>query len=502
MFVHSTKNAAARKPSGNAQSAVAPTEQPRVTSYCATFCVGISALLICVLGIYYSGFLSEGNLRQYDEYHTLDRSAAFARHQDYLTVYSSNRPVFRKPPLQYWISAFLLSKGLDREVALRLPSYISGILLLITTGFLAYRLSLGSVFAALLAILLLSSSEFFWSHSLSAMLDAGAALFVTTAILASILALYQPRWWYLVALSTGLGALQKGPFSLAIVALFVLMLVVLNKWHNLSLASFRNRNFYVSALLAFVLVLWWPLLQSVRYGVTKVFYSYNNELLDRLAPGENINSSVYEVIIGGDEHWLRIGGIIALFCLPFIYRRIEFFALALIFIAFVAIMFMASGPIYARYGLLFLPLLMASLAAALVSVPPVRMLCAIPAMVIAFWLGQPFKSWSELGNLRNKQAQYIPALKDVSARLQPEETFVVCGRKPIFPGTASYFASNGRPFQTIHSAEDLAGRETRGLMSPPYRGLCPVRKFEGLKASLKSYSIVRKADGVVHWTSP
>jgi len=331
------------------------------------------------------------------------------------------------------------------------------------------------------------------------MLDMGTTLFATIAILASILALHQPRWWYLVAASVGLGALQKGPIALGLAVAVVLLTVALKKWHHVSLASLRNRHFYVSAGIAVLLILSWPLIQSVQHGIHKVLYSYNREILERIAPGGEINSSGYDVIIGS-EPWLRVAGIVALLCLPLVYRQIEFFALAIIFITFAAIMFISSGSVYSRYGLWFLPLLMASLAALLVGVPLIRMFCAIPVLVIAFWLGQPFKSSAELRYLQGNQSQYFSLLKDVSAMLQPAETFVVCGRHPIYPGAASYFASNGRPFKRVQSADDLEKKQMRGL-SPPYRGLCLDSKFEDLKASLKSYSIVGEANGVVHWTT-
>ena len=465
------------------------------------FCIGFSFIIVCAIGTYYTRFLSVSELTHGDEYYTLDRATAFERHKDYLTVYSLNRPAFQKPPLQYWISGWLLKQGIDREIALRLPSFVAGILLLIVTGVSAYYLSISNICAVPLAIILLSSSSFFWTYSISAMLDAGATLFFTVSIIAALLAIYQPKWWYLVAAAIGLGAWQKSPLAFVAVGAVILIMMALNKWRNVGLScSLISRHFYISAGLAVALILLWPIIQSMQHGTDSVLNTYDQEILKRIAPGDKLTgASAYKVIFD-DEVWIRLAGILSLLSLPLVYRRVEFAVLIFLFIGFALIMVSSSGPLWSRYGLIFLPLLMASLAAALVGARPIRLFCAIPFMVIVFWLGEPFKNSAELGYLKGGQ-KYMPLLENVGAMLQEEETLLVCGRQPIYPGAASYFASNGRPFEIIDSADHLSQKEKRGL-HPPYRGICLASKFNELKGSLSSYSIIRKAQGFIHWTSP
>lgn len=67
---------------------------------------------------------SLGGISHFDEVCTLDRSTAFARFGDWLNVYSENAVSFRKPPLQYWLTAILLELNVPELVALRAPSFV------------------------------------------------------------------------------------------------------------------------------------------------------------------------------------------------------------------------------------------------------------------------------------------------------------------------------------------------------------------------------------------
>ena len=178
--------------------------------------------------------LGVGTIHQYDEYHTLDRSNAFLITNDWFTVYEQNTPTFRKPPLQYWLTAVALKNSQDLEFALRLVSYLFGIGLLISTGILAYLINPSNPYVAPSAIIIMSSSTMFWVlTSLSAMLETGAAFFSTISVIGTILAIRQPKWWYFVAAAVGFGALQKAPIALLMVAsIFVLMMAQIPRYSH------------------------------------------------------------------------------------------------------------------------------------------------------------------------------------------------------------------------------------------------------------------------------
>ena len=68
----------------------------------------ITIFIVSLLSLYYWDMLGVGTIRQHDEYHTLDRSNAFLLTNDWFTVYQQNTPTFKKPPLQYWLTAVAL----------------------------------------------------------------------------------------------------------------------------------------------------------------------------------------------------------------------------------------------------------------------------------------------------------------------------------------------------------------------------------------------------------
>src|SRR5689334_4869267 len=100
--------------------------------------VTLGLLAILIIGQYYWQTLPIGCLHHTDEYLTLDRSNAFLIKKDWLTVYSLNQPTFKKPPLQYWLTALSMKNSVNTIIGLRLPSYLFGLMLLMVTGFLAY----------------------------------------------------------------------------------------------------------------------------------------------------------------------------------------------------------------------------------------------------------------------------------------------------------------------------------------------------------------------------
>ena len=101
----------------------------------------LSLVLIAAFAAWHWQVLPQGALQHTDEFRTLDRSNSFLLRDDDLTVYSENRPTFKKPPLQYWATAWLLQHTDDLEFALRLPSFLCAIALLVATGILTGVLS-------------------------------------------------------------------------------------------------------------------------------------------------------------------------------------------------------------------------------------------------------------------------------------------------------------------------------------------------------------------------
>lgn len=468
----------------------------------------ISAALILVFAAFYWMFLSVGEIRHGDEFLTLDRSSSFASRGDYFTVYTSNVPDFRKPPLQYWMTAGLLSRGTEIEFALRFPSWLFAILTLAVTGVLAVQLSPQRPNVAPAAILLAAGSTTFWVSATSGLLDSGATFFCAATVCACLAALREPRWWYAAALAIGIGSLQKAPVPVAFATVICVGVLLTARSSGIDIRrTFMNRHFALSLGLALLLLLAWPLLQVARYGMAFIQVAYIDQMVNRFSPigaREGFERRSFYTILTSGEPLLRIPAMLALFALPLTLRRAELWALPALFLMFAIMAAMGSGYVSPRYSLLFLPMLAAALAAATLelSAPRPRAGLAAIAVLSAISLG-PLKTpgMLDLDDATKVRANVI--LKDGASKLTPDETLVVCrGSRDglrIYSGAASYYASLGRPFVEVRDMQELALLQQQGLASPPYRGACHASALDALKAAFGPDAIVSKSDGFVHW---
>lgn len=467
----------------------------------------LSLVLITAIAAWHWHVLPQGSIQHTDEFLTLDRSNSFLLRDDGLTVYSENRPTFKKPPLQYWATAWLLEHTDDLEFALRLPSFLCAIALLVATGILVAVLSPATPWAIPAAIALLAGAGTFVASSLSALLDMGATLFATVAIIACWLALRQPRWWYLVALVSGLAALQKAPLPPLLVAAMLGFLYVTRKRHDIDFRlALRNPHFLISVLLTLALVALWPALQWVLHGTGALTEAYLGEMVNRFNPAtESERPSWLRVLLNG-EPLLRVPAIVALFAMPRVLRRPELAVFPFLLVGFVILTAVAGGHVSRRYSILLMPMLMMALAVVTVRLVPGRVL---PVVVIgAFVLsnGSPFKSAKSLGLTTPGPAVHVPMLQSVGRSLAAGESPVMCQwgqrKKPkLFPAMFSYYASNGRPFQKLDDPDHLARLEQDRRLAGPYRGVCNTEQFEAMKASLIDPQAIEVSHGYVHWTS-
>ena len=468
----------------------------------------LALLLIAAFAVQQWQVLPEGAVQHTDEYLTLDRSNSFLIHGDYFTVYSENRPTFKKPPLQYWATAWLMQHTDDLEFALRLPSYLCAIALLVVTGILVGVLSPATPWAIPAAVALLAGAKTFGESTQSALLDMGATLFVTVAMLACWLALRQPRWWYLVALVSGLAALQKAPIPPLVVAAMVGFLYLTRKRHGIDVgAALRNRHFVIAALLTVVLVTAWPALQWALHGTSALAQAYLGEMVDRFNPvSESKRPSWVRVLFNG-EGWLRFPAILALFAMPRVLRRSELAVFPFLLVGFVLLTAVAGGHVSRRYSIMLMPLLMTAFAVVSVRLIPGRILPVVVIGAFALSSGGPFKSARFIGlTAEDGPAVNVPMLQSISRSLGAGETLVMCewGRRrtpKLFPAQASYYASNGRPFQLIVAPQELSRLEGERRIAGPYRGVCNDGQFAELRPLLVDPQVVESANGYVHWTS-
>lgn len=468
----------------------------------------LALALIAAFAVQQWHVLPQGAIQHTDEYLTLDRSNSFVIHDDYLTVYSENRPTFKKPPLQYWATAWLMQHTDDLEFALRLPSYLCAIALLVATGILVGVLSPTTPWAIPAAVALLAGAKTFGDSTQSALLDMGATLFVTVAMIACWLALRQPRWWYLVALVSGLAALQKAPIPPLVVAAMVGFLSLTGKRHGIDVgAALRNRHFVIAALLTMALVAFWPVLQWALHGTSALEQAYLGEMVDRFNPATESRRPSWDRVLFNGEAWLRLPAMLALFALPRVLRRPELAVFPFLLVGFFLLTTMAGGHVSRRYSIMLMPMLMAAFAIVSVRLVPGRILPVVVIGAFALSSGGPFKSARFMGlTAEDGPAVHVPMLQSISRALGTDETLVMCQwdrrRTPkLFPAQVSYYASNGRPFQVIAGPQELSRLEGDRRIAGPYRGVCNAKQFAELRPWLADPQVVESAHGYVHWTS-
>ena len=483
------------------------TRKQKLTANWASVLISIFIVFVCL--IYYWNVLSVGSLQGSDEYRTLDRSNGFTVWNDWLTVYSENSPTFRKPPLQYWLTALSLNHFSDITFAARLASFVFGFGLAVATGILACLLNQDNPYSGPSAILILSGSLLFWQSTISAMLDTGMVFFTTVAVIATLLALRNPIYWYLVSVATGAGALQKTPIALLIVVVILALLPLTKRYHGISLSTILvNNHFKIASIVTVIIVCFWPALQFIQYGSKALKQAYVSQMLERFNPfGQPGRHKDWTTIFFGREAIVWIPALLSVAALPFIFRRFPAFIPAVVVFAFMFLVSMASGNVYDRYTLLILPFLAASLAALAAKVLP-GVLCLFLAIGLCLVDGGPFKSVDALGLTGNSQDQYKLLFEKLRVSLSTDEQLIMCDwpthtsrYPPIWAAALSYYGSKGHRIYSLKRPDDLINRELAGKIRPPYRGLCSSQHFEQLKPWLAEHEIIEQSNGYVLWTS-
>ncbi|MBC2833873.1 ArnT family glycosyltransferase [Paragemmobacter straminiformis] len=452
--------------------------------------------------------LPHAELWQYDEWYSAERVHGILQ-GDWLTLRENGLPVFKKPPLQYWLSAGLVHLGLSDRLALRLPSLLAALGTLALTAHLARRLSPHPL-AAPVALVLVLSSTLFWISASSAMLDAGAAFLLTAAIAALFAAWQTPRYWWLVALALGLGALQKAPVAALALPLAALMLATGGR-------PARCGKHALALIPALALLALWPLVTLALHGPDALRVAYLRETLLRFTPApadwsRHLRWTTWAAKDGVLLWTTLVLAPLALAALslaraPFVpalgQRRPQARATALLVLVFFAALTAARGEVFDRYLVQILPLAAAGTAALLCALP--RNSGPLAAAILTIASGGPLKSPHDAGLTEAGIAPFRPLLAHFHARLTPAEQPVVCGWEKsdqiIFPAALWLLGSGNRPFRRIWSAAELPKALAIANLTPPLRGLCLDTEYAALSRALP-LTVAERDAGWVHWTYP
>ena len=462
----------------------------------------LGLLIIAGLAAFYLTQLPIGELSRYDEFKTLDRSNGFLLFGDWTTVYASNVPNFQKPPLQYWMGAILLSTGMDEHLAMKLPSWVFSIVCLFATAALVRNIAPRHPWAVPAALILLASSTEFWPYAMSGMLETGSAAFVSLALLFGYRGFERPGAWWWAAIFIGLGALQKSPAALVVVIVFIAGAATACWMKGAPMPGLRSRHFAGAAFAALLLVAAWPLLQLRLNGYEALRVSIQREMLDRFVPGDETGQrglqEVWRIVVR-DEPFLRLGGIAGLFFLPGLLKEPRIWGFTAVAVGYVLAVLLAGGAIYPRYTLNFVPLFSAILAIWIFrSAWSMRRKWFVTAVGSVLMLGPISPAKPPVENAGSPPE----VLAAVGAQLRPDEMLLVCAwesRLKVSPGTVSYYASNGRPFEYLLDNSDLEGLHEE-LAGKPLRGLCSRAEFALLQSVFPQAEPLQPVgDGFVHF---
>lgn len=483
-----------------------PTQGVLSAEKTASLCLAV--LIVVFFAVYYYGNLNSTGISPGDEYLTLDRTSAFSVLGDYGSVYTGNTPSFAKPPLQYWLGSLILASGGDIFYAIKLPSYVFSLLILVNSYFLTLYVLPERPIAAVFPPLILAVSGNFWEFAVSAMLDTGAAWFALLAVTTLIVAFDRPRMWYLWALAVFFGALQKAPVGLVFSLIVLAYVALADRAHaRASLSGGGSSQFRAALVLALALMSLWPAWQTVQYGFGSVRYGVGEQMLERFAPisSELNNDFVWiDWLIGKNGRIFWITGALCSFFYLFRPREGAIAHLSAVAISFIVAMLLARGKVYDRYVLILYPFL-ATIVVYLVFRNIRNPLLAVAAMVAMFVVnGQYLYTRDEISPASSKSPPFAAQLENLKKVTTRDSTIVLCrGREPEEPSLSavSYFASNGAPVVMFSDQTDPEKYRVKYRQHREFVGLCRERYRGMLEGLFAEFKVLDSGDDFIMWSA-
>ncbi len=410
----------------------------------------IALILLLSGAVFLSKDLGTGEILRYDSYFTLERAHNFQKFHDWFSVYSSNRPSSRKPPLQYWLTAFGSELGLSDLLSIRLPSFIFFLGLAITSGFVSYLLSNRNPWTVPATILLIGCSLRLVQLGRSGLLDTGMIFFIMLSVLAFFYAKENSKSWILCGLFSGLGAMQKTPIAIIYIAIMLLVLRKRDedyKWSSLR----QNKDFNRGLYLSISLLLFWPVLQTFRHGIDYIKSSIGTEMIGRFTPfgGERIAEGNFLNWLNWLWKDLHLVGMIAIACVVLVLccRRLRenhrLFALSTIIVVVAVAFSFATGNLYSRYIAVLSPLLVCITVVVLSHFiswkPGILILCAV---FFGIYFGHIEKTMEKINKASHgRRYSLVKEYVHLIDEFKNKDDYVVLDRSLIPSGAYGYFGT-------------------------------------------------------------
>ena len=251
------------------------------------------------MGVFFFSQIGRGHFVHRDEFRTAERTREMLLCADPLTVHENFVPYFHKPPLYYWLSAPLLAHlpG-SREFALRFWSAFFALGTLGATWWLARAVAPEHPWAAVAAALLVCVNHVFLVLGKLALLDTAQTAFAMATLAAAINARRNPRWWVGAAAFSGMAFLIKSPVAAGL----FLTSAVFFACDPQGRRSVCSSAFAWSIALLLVLVVWWPAVETFRFGSEFLATFFGKQMTGRF--GDNPGSSHPHALFPQYARWL------------------------------------------------------------------------------------------------------------------------------------------------------------------------------------------------------
>jgi 4-amino-4-deoxy-L-arabinose transferase-like glycosyltransferase len=185
---------------------------------------------------------------------------SFLQSHQYFSLVYRGEPYFNKPPLLFWLVDVSHVFVKDMQTAVRLPSAIGVILLLIATMLVVFEAT-GSLYGAAFGGAVLATTPSLVLLARSGRFDSLATLFVVLATYSFIRAFKDRRWFLLFGACIGLAVITKGP-----VVLFAGVAVLAASWAHRRFDWLRAPYFWGGVGVALLIALPWHIYETYLFG--------------------------------------------------------------------------------------------------------------------------------------------------------------------------------------------------------------------------------------------
>jgi 4-amino-4-deoxy-L-arabinose transferase-like glycosyltransferase len=217
-------------------------------------------ILLLFSGIILFYKLGHEAFQDYDEATYAEITSESLAHGNVFSLTLLNSPYFRKPPLLFWLTDASNEVIKNPEVADRLPSALSALLLIELVMLVCYEAG-GGYAAALISGAILATTSAFIEPARQVRFDILVSLFIIATFYAVLRAKKNPTWYLAAGIFLGLAFLSKD-----VISVFAVIAGVSYLFLDQRFAFFRNKYFWWGIGLFFVVVLPWHLYETFKYG--------------------------------------------------------------------------------------------------------------------------------------------------------------------------------------------------------------------------------------------